>query len=99
MIEVMWEFEVSAGCEHEFEKHYGPDGTWVELFRRDKAFHRTTLLRDRERPRRYITIDRWEDLPSYETFRVQYAKTYDEIDRQMERLTATEKRLGVFDRV
>ena len=99
MIEIVWEFEIATGSEPEFEKHYGPEGTWVELFRKDSAFHSTSLLRDREKPARYITIDRWDDLPSYEAFRVQFAKEYQLVDRQMERLTLSEKRLGVFDSV
>ena len=97
MTEIVWEFEVAAGQAAEFEKHYGPKGTWVELFRRDRAFRGTSLLRDREKPARYLTIDRWEDLESYESFRVQYAKEYEQIDLQMERLTSAEKRLGVFE--
>ncbi|HVZ15625.1 MAG TPA: antibiotic biosynthesis monooxygenase, partial [Terriglobales bacterium] len=70
MIEIVWEFEVAPGCERDFEKHYGPEGTWVDLFRRDPAFQGTSLLRDRETLARYITIDRWNDRRSYEAFRV-----------------------------
>ncbi|MGZ4815556.1 MAG: antibiotic biosynthesis monooxygenase family protein [Terriglobales bacterium] len=99
MIEIVWEFEVAAGHQREFESHYGPEGTWVELFRRDAAFQGTTLLRDREKPTRYITVDRWNDLPSYEAFRLQFAKEYQAIDADMENLTLGEKRLGVFDSV
>ena len=96
---IVWEFEIVPGCEQEFERHYGPEGTWVELFRRDSAFQGTSLLRDREKPARYITIDRWDDLESYEAFRVQYAKEYQQVDLEMERLTQAEKRLGLFDSV
>ena len=99
MTEIVWEFEVAAGQVAEFESHYGPKGTWVELFRRDRAFRGTSLLRDREKHGRYLTIDRWEDLDSYEAFRVQFAKEYQEVDLRMERLTLAEKRLGVFEGV
>ena len=99
MTEIVWEFEVAAGRVAEFEKHYGPGGTWVELFRHDGAFRGTTLLRDRERPTRFVTIDRWNDLESYEAFRVEYAKEYEQIDVIMESLTVSEKRLGVFETV
>jgi len=99
MTEIVWEFEVAPGRVAEFEKHYGPEGTWVELFRRDPAFRGTSLLRDRERPARFITIDRWTDLELYEAFRVEYAKEYEQIDLKMESLTVSEKRLGVFETV
>jgi heme-degrading monooxygenase HmoA len=97
MIAIVWEFQVPKGQEVEFEKHYGPEGTWVELFRCDRSFKGTSLLRDREDIRRYLTIDCWVDLASYEAFRVHYAKEYQTIDSQMERLTSAEKRIGVFD--
>ena len=97
MTEIVWEFEVARDRVEDFEKHYSPDGTWVELFRRDPAYRGTTLLRDREHPTRYVTIDRWIDLESYEAFRVEYAKDYERIDVQMERLTVAEKRIGVFE--
>lgn len=97
MTEIVWEFEVARDRVVEFEKHYGPDGTWVELFRRDPAYRGTSLLRDREHPTRYITIDRWTDLESYEAFRVEYARDYEQIDFEMERLTIGEKRIGVFE--
>jgi hypothetical protein len=99
MIEIVWEFEVGPSCGKEFEKHYGPEGTWVELFRRDTAFQGTTLLRDREKRTRYVTIDRWNDLQSYEAFRARYAKEYQEIDGEMEALTVGERRVGIFDSV
>jgi hypothetical protein len=97
MIAIVWEFEVAGGYEHEFENHYGPDGSWVELFRRDPAFQGTSLLRDREKPARYITIDRWNDIHCYEAFRLRYAKEYLQIDADMEHLTTSERRIGVFD--
>jgi len=99
MTEIVWEFEVAAEQVAEFEKHYGPEGTWVELFRRDRAFRGTSLLCDREKPTRYLTIDRWQDLEAYEAFRVQFAREYQEIDRRMERLTTGERRLGVFESI
>lgn len=97
MTEIVWEFEVAPGRVAEFDKHYGPEGTWVELFRQDSAFRGTSLLRDREKPTRFLTIDRWEDLESYEAFRVRYAKQYEQIDVKMESLTVSERRLGVFE--
>jgi len=99
MITIVWQFEVAPGAEAEFEKHYGPEGTWVQLFRRDAAFRRTLLFRDRERPNRYVTVDRWDNLSSYDTFRTQFAEEYRQIDAQMEALTVSEVKLGVFDQV
>ena len=97
MISIIWQFEVAAGVEAEFEKHYGPQGTWVQLFRRDPAFRGTLLLRDRESPNRYLTVDRWNDFASYEAFRAKYANEYQRTDSEMEQLTTNEQRIGVFE--
>ncbi|HUN88346.1 MAG TPA: antibiotic biosynthesis monooxygenase [Terriglobales bacterium] len=99
MINIVWQFEVAPGAEEEFEKHYGTEGTWVHLFRRDPAFRGTLLLRDREYQRRYITIDRWDDLSSYDNFRERFAEEYHEIDVQMESLTINETKIGIFEAI
>ena len=97
MISVIWQFEVATGTEAEFEKHYGPDGTWVQLFRGDPAFRGTLLLHDRECANRYLTVDRWDDIASYEAFRAKHAKEYQRIDLEMEQLTTNEQRIGIFE--
>ena len=97
MITIVWQFEVAPGVEAEFEKHYGPEGTWVQLFRRDPAFRGTLLLRDHEHPNRYLTIDRWDDLSSYDAFRKQFEEEYRKLDLQMEKLTLREEKLGTFE--
>jgi hypothetical protein len=99
MVEIIWQFEVVRGKESEFERHYGPEGTWVQLFRRSPAFWETLLLRDREVPGRYLTVDRWKDLDSYDSFQEEYAAEYKRIDAAMESLTQRERKLGVFEGV
>jgi hypothetical protein len=34
----VWEFRVRADRRAEFERHYGPDGSWVALFRRGDGY-------------------------------------------------------------
>jgi heme-degrading monooxygenase HmoA len=97
MIHIIWEFHVAPGHRKEFEKHYGTEGTWAQLFRLSSAYSGTELLHDEEDPGRYLTVDRWDDQPSFEKFRVDYAAEYQRIDQSMERLTDSEKRLGVFE--
>jgi quinol monooxygenase YgiN len=97
MIVIFWEFRVIPGKEAEFERHYGPEGTWVQLFRHSPAFVETELLRDPEQPGRYLTIDRWKDMASLDAFREKFATEYKRIDAQMESLTRNETKLGVFE--
>ncbi len=99
MIEVVWEFEVAEEHREEFESLYNSDGVWAELFRLDSNYNGTTLLRDRDHQSRYLTIDRWESLESYESFKARYAAQYEAIDQKCEALTSSERLLGIFDRV
>ncbi len=97
MIHVLWEFHVLPGHEAEFESIYRPEGEWAELFRRDPGYHGTILLRDSQVSGRYITLDRWENIDIYRSFKQKCAADYRRLDEQCERLTDSEKMIGVFD--
>lgn len=94
MFLTLWEFEVKSGCEELFEQAYGPEGAWVQLFRRDARYRGTRLLRDVARERVYVTMDMWESREAYEEFRAQFAEEYEEIDAKCEGLTNSERHLG-----
>jgi heme-degrading monooxygenase HmoA len=81
-----------------FERTYGPEGEWVQLFRRDAKYRGTRLLRDAKHERVYVTMDLWDSQEAYQEFRAKYAKDYAEIDRKCEGLTVTESRLAEFGR-
>ena len=93
----VWEFEVRPGCEAEFERNYGPDGSWVELFRAAHGYLDTILLRDLGRGRRYLTIDRWESEDAYRSFRTARALEFTALDARCEALTVSERELGRFE--
>ena len=92
----VWEFEVVAGQAAEFERHYGPGGTWAMLFARADGYVETLLLKDRAAPGRYVTVDRWRDEAAYRAFRSAFSAEYGQLDRECERLTTGERRLGEF---
>lgn len=93
----IWEYQVAPGSVAEFEREYGPQGAWVRLFQKAQGYVGTMLLRDREQPLRYITIDTWESIYAYRSFRDQYGAEYGEIDRRCAHFTARETSLGEFD--
>ncbi len=99
VIEIVWEFRVCPEKQEEFERHYRPKGTWAELFRNSPEFQGTMLLRDAENPGRYLTVDRWTSGHSFEDFKQQFGEEYRRIDDQMEVLTESETKLGVFEAV
>lgn len=92
-----WAFDVSAQGRAEFERHYGPQGTWVTLFRRAEGYVDTLLLRDLETAGRYLTIDRWQSEAAYRSFRVAFADEYAQLDLACEGFTRSEQSLGNFD--
>jgi len=96
---VVWEFRVRSGKRREFEAAYGPDGAWVKLFRRDREYIRTDLIRDRETSRRYLTIDVWSSREAYLRFKKRNQHDYDEVDRSCASLTEVEVKIGEFHRV
>ena len=97
MIKIVWEYVVKAGSEADFEQHYADGGAWAQLFGRAAQYHGTVLLRDRQTPRRYFTIDSWDDMESYEAFRAQFAKEYNALDSRFEPLTESERRVGFLE--
>lgn len=95
----VWEFQVRAGCEPEFERAYGSEGEWAVLFRSSPGFIATSLVRDPEKAGRYLTLDFWRDRQSYYDFRARHAGGYEEIDRRCEALTEREALIGAFQPV
>ncbi len=95
----IWEYRVKEGCAEEFERHYGPEGTWVQLFRRASGYLGTSLYKDVDAPDRYVTIDRWESAAAFHAFRKQFAAEFKELDDRCESFTVSETPLGSFDSV
>jgi heme-degrading monooxygenase HmoA len=92
----IWEYDVRADAEAEFLRHYGPEGTWVRLFRRAAGHVETLLLRDADEPGRYVTVDRWESAAAYAAFRKRFAAEYAALDEACATLTTGEHALGSF---
>lgn len=89
MFVTVWKFVVKPERAPEFERHYGPDGTWAKLFRNAPGYVRTELFRGDEHE--YITIDYWENADLYRDFRESHAAEYERLDAQMEALTEREE--------
>jgi heme-degrading monooxygenase HmoA len=97
MIQILWEFVARQEKTAEFERCYSSTGPWAELFQRAPGFHGTSLLRDAEQSRRYVTIDRWESAETHRAMRERFAREYEALDVSCEGLTESERRIGVFE--
>ena len=92
----IWEFQVKPGSEAAFEQAYGPDGDWVQLFRKARGYLRTELLRDTDKPNRYVTVDHWQSEAAQRNFRQKFAGEFEAIDKKCEALTESETLIGHF---
>jgi len=95
---ILWEFEVQAGKEKEFETMYGPEGAWARFFRRGDGYIGTELVRDTGRTGRYLTLDFWISQERYEAIRKENRREYKAIDQKCEALTQSEREIGSFVR-
>ncbi len=92
----MWEYRVHPESVPRFEACYGPEGEWVELFRRAPGYIETLLYRDREAPHRYLTVDVWESAEAFDKFRHRFADEFATLDAYCETLTESEALIGRF---
>ena len=46
MIALVWQFDVQAGRNDEFESFYGADGPWTGLSRRSRSYLGSSFMRD-----------------------------------------------------
>jgi hypothetical protein len=93
----IWEFDIRAERQADFESIYGPEGEWAELFRQASGYVGTLLLKDRSSSTRYVTIDRWRSEQDCEDFRVRFSREYEALDEACQELTVREASLGAYD--
>lgn len=96
MYVIIWSFKIRKESKEEFEKAYGPDGTWARFFKSGKGYLQTELLCDSDERDRYVTIDRWASQSDYERFRNENKSEYGNLDRRFETWTLEEQCLGSF---
>lgn len=97
MFVIAWQFDVLPEKTEEFEREYGPEGVWRDLFARSPGYFGTRLLRDTAKVQRYVTLDLWTSEESFREFRDTFREEYEALDARLERLTAAEVQLGAFD--
>jgi heme-degrading monooxygenase HmoA len=82
-----------------FEHAYGPEGEWAQFFRRGTGYVGTELLHDLEEPDRYLVIDRWESIETYNTFLAENQAEYLRRSDEARFLYIQELRFGTFENV
>jgi heme-degrading monooxygenase HmoA len=92
----LWAYEVLPEKVDDFLMLYGPNGSWVALFREAPGYLDTQLLRDRTKSYRFVTVDRWESREAFTSFRTTHSEEFDRLDHLGEQLTSQEVLLGEF---
>jgi heme-degrading monooxygenase HmoA len=96
LIYIIWEFRIQPEKRGDFERYYSGSGDWADLFRKSPAYQSTTLMKDIEKPERYLVTDGWDDLAAFQNFKESYRHDYEELDKLCEQFTQEESCLGIF---
>ena len=95
----IWQFRVLPGNEETFERIYGPEGEWAQLFRSGEGYLGTALNRSLADPQVYLTLDFWSSEQAYDRFRKANEGAYKQIDQRCQALTGDEKEVGRYTAV
>lgn len=96
---VIWEFAVEEARQAAFERAYAPGGAWARLFAESEGFLGTRLLKAKESPGVYQTIDRWASRDAYAAFKRDFAQAYEALDEEVGDLSRRETYIGLFDEI
>ncbi len=90
----VWEYDVAESAAADFERVYGADGAWAQLFSSSDGFEGTELFALVSNPGRYLTVDRFRDRASWHRFEAKHREAYLALDAETEGLTLAERELA-----
>jgi hypothetical protein len=89
----VWRYDVPADVREEFEREYGPDGSWARLFAASPGFVATNLYVDVGSSTSYLTVDQFADHEAWQQFRTQHDAAYREVGERLRHLTTVQEEL------
>jgi quinol monooxygenase YgiN len=96
VIAVVWQFQVRAGKQQDFERFYGADGEWSALARRSRSFLGSSFLRDQASDTSYLLIEYWSEMVVYERHRSSFPNDLQRLEHRREEFCDAIVPLGVF---
>ena len=96
MVEIVCEYLVREQSRGQFELAFGPGGAWSKLFSRSPGFRGTTVMRDTNDPRRYLTIEVWDSGDQRDQALVAGQDGYAGLLAAIDEWTETRNELGTF---
>lgn len=92
----IWRYRITPGREAEFDRAYGPEGDWAQLFARAEGYLDTELLRAVPPATHYCTIDRWRSLADWQQFLADHDAAYRALDAKLAPLCTEDVEVGSF---
>jgi hypothetical protein len=98
MYVIIWQFDVEPAQAAEFERVYGPTGSWAAFFGKSADYRGTRLFCDVAVPHRYLTFDHWTSKEAFQEFERANGAEYQSLDADADAapLNILEQRLGAF---
>lgn len=93
---LIWEFHTKPGLDRSFEEAYGQNGIYDRLYKMDREYLGTELLKCSEMNGNYITIDRWTSEQAYKNFKERMKSEIKAADERCSELTDHEAPLGGY---
>jgi heme-degrading monooxygenase HmoA len=90
----VWEYDVAESAAADFERVYGADGAWAQLFSSSDGFAGTELFASVTNSGRYLTVDRFRDEASWRRFQAEQREAYRTLDAESASLTVAERELA-----
>ena len=97
MIALVWQFDVQAGRNDEFESFYGADGPWTSLSRRSRSYLGSSFMRDLAMSNRYLVIEYWSEMVVYERHHADFEDEVQRLEQQRQALLQQSVPLGLFN--
>ncbi len=93
MLVRVWRYQVPDQVRAEFEREYGPAGSWALLFARSAGFVDTSLYVEVTSPGSYLTVDRFASDEDWDRFLDENRTAYSELGTRLEHLTSAQEEI------
>ena len=97
MIALVWQFDVKAGHNEEFEAFYGANGPWTSLSRRSRSYLGSSFMRDLAISSRYLVIEYWSEMVVYERHHADFQPETEALEQRRAMLVDSAEPLGLFN--
>jgi len=83
----IWKYRIDPNYQSEFINAYKINGHWVDLFIRASGYLKTEFLQDIDNPDVFTTIDYWNSIEEFQSFKSTFKHEFDKLDQECEKYT------------